>query len=393
MPALKITIFGWIAFLAVSSAWSQTTSQFKAQTIDDKIAIGYGLAIADVNGDKKPDILLVDKKEVVWYQNPTWEKHLIAKNLTTLDNVCIAAADIDGDGKCEIAVGAGWNPGDTLNSGAVFYLLPPEDRAQLWTPIELHHEPTVHRMWWVNDESGKYSLIVAPLHGRGNKNGQGAGSRLLEYIVPANRRDEWKTVIVNESMHLTHNFDPVQWDGDRSEELLFCGREGVLLLDRQNGAWKSTELINQTKNAEFHGAGEVRLGHFRNDKIIATIEPMHGTAAAVYLQAGDGRWKRHLLDGKLAEGHALACADFLHSGLDQVVAGWRGKDAEGHFGIKLFAPKDSSGDQWESSWVDQDGMACEDLKSADLNGDSWPDIVGAGRATRNVKIYWNQGQP
>src|SRR5262245_42269049 len=94
-------------------------AQFKDQTIDDKIQIGYGLAIADVNGDKKTDILLVDKQEVAWYENPGWDKHVIAEKLTAIDHVCIAAQDIDGDGKAEIAIGAGWNPGDTVNSGAV----------------------------------------------------------------------------------------------------------------------------------------------------------------------------------------------------------------------------------------------------------------------------------
>src|SRR6266511_1362344 len=91
--------------------------KFRTQTIDDKIQIGYGVAVADVDGDKKPDILLADKKQFVWYRNPAWEKFVIAENLTKEDNVCIAAADIDGDGKCEIAVGAAWNPGDTVNSG------------------------------------------------------------------------------------------------------------------------------------------------------------------------------------------------------------------------------------------------------------------------------------
>src|SRR4051812_6066341 len=84
--------------------------KFRAVEIDSKIEIGYGLAIADVDGDKKPDILLADKKQIVWYRNPTWEKFVIAENLTKLDNVCIAAADLDGDGKAEIAAGAGWNP-------------------------------------------------------------------------------------------------------------------------------------------------------------------------------------------------------------------------------------------------------------------------------------------
>src|SRR6266480_5265368 len=132
--------------------------KFRAVEIDAKIEIGYGLAIADVDGNKKPDILLADKQQIVWYRNPKWEKFVIAENLTKLDNVCVAAADIDGDGKAEIAVGAEWNPNDTVNSGAVFYLIPPKDRTQKWDPVALPHEPTVHRMRWMRNSSGTFAL-------------------------------------------------------------------------------------------------------------------------------------------------------------------------------------------------------------------------------------------
>jgi hypothetical protein len=374
----------------LSLAATANAGPFKDQTIDDKIQIGYGLAIADVNGDKKPDVLLVDKAQVVWYENPSWEKHVIAEKLTAIDHVCIAAQDIDGDGKAEIAVGAGWNPGDTVNSGAVFYLVPPADRKQMWKQVELHHEPTVHRMWWVNDDSGKYSLVVAPLHGRGNKNGAGEGVRLLEYVVPSSPEGEWKTRLIDDSMHMTHNLDPVQWDKDKAREILYCGKEGVELLDRAGDRWQHKTLVSAEQQRGFGGAGEVRLGNLKTSRFIATIEPMHGTNVVLYTEGQT--WKRHLLDSSLNDGHAVATGDLLHQGFDQIVVGWRGKNAEGKVGVKLFQARDSNGSEWTQTSIDDNTMACEDLKVADLNGDGWLDIIAAGRATKNVKIYWNPGK-
>ena len=42
--------------------------------------------------------------------------------------------------------------------------------------------------------------------------------------------------------------------------------------------------------------------------------------------------------------------------------------------------------------IDTTGMDTEDLIVGDFNGDKKPDIVASGRATRNVKIYWNETQ-
>src|SRR5688572_8176925 len=134
---------------------------FQEQLIDSAVSIGYGIALGDVDGDKKPDILLADKKQIVWYRNGDWKKFVMAEDLTVSDNVCIAAMDITGDGKAEVAIGAQWNPSETSDStksGAVFYLQRPADATHRWKALQLPHEPTVHRMRWMQDAAGSYQL-------------------------------------------------------------------------------------------------------------------------------------------------------------------------------------------------------------------------------------------
>ncbi len=360
--------------------------KFRVQDIDTAVNIGYGIAIADVDGDGKPDIILADQKTVQWYHNPDWKKHVIAESLTPQDNVCVAAQDLDGDGKCEIAVGAGWNPGDTVNSGAVFYLLPPADRTQKWTPVKLHHEPTVHRMHWVKNPAGKWELIVKPLHGKGNKGGEGVGGRVLAYSMPTDPKSAWPTSVVSDALHLSHNFQPINWDTDPEHELLIGGKEGVWFFGRSTGEWKKRQFTDQL-------TGEVRDGKLPGGtRFIATIEPMHGTTAALYRQPAKGKalWPRQVLDDTLKDGHAVAVTDVLGSGSDQVIIGWRGMNPKGVPGVKLFTPLDADGVKWRTSELSGPEVAIEDLKAADLNGDGKPDLILAGRQTKNLRILWNE---
>ena len=363
--------------------------KFRAVDVDTKIEIGYGLAIADVDGDGKPDILLADKKQFVWYRNPSWEKFVLAENLTKEDNVCIAAADIDGDGKCEIAVGAGWNPGDTVNSGAVFYLIPPKDRTQKWEAVKLPHEPTVHRMKWLKNAAGKFDLVVVPLHGRGNKNGVGDGVKVLAYTMPADPRQEWRTTVIDDSMHMTHNLHPSPIAKGAPPGFFLGGREGIAYLSPPKA--RVPLISTNGPDGATAGVGELRTGSTPSGNLfIATVEPMHGNQLVVY---SDPTWKRTVLDEALADGHALACGDLLKTGSDQIVVGWRAMNRPGvKVGIKLFSPLDPAGASWTSTIIDDNTVACEDLVLADLNGDGRLDIIAAGRATKNVRIFWNEGR-
>ena len=402
--------------------------KFRAVTIDDKIQIGYGVAVADVDGDAKPDILLADKRQIVWYRNPgqppagaesfapaIWNKFVIAENLTEKDNVCLAAQDIDGDGKCELAIGAEWNPGDTEKSGAVFYLIAPADRTQRWEPVKFPSvEPTTHRMRWIKLGEKEWGLVVVPLHGRGNKNGEGAPVKVLLYHKPADVRAEWKSEVVDESMHMTHNFDVIVRNPGESAAIWLGGKEGVTIASKDRPTWSRVKAIETEGPAQIPsealqripsktpptidnplslGVGEVRFGRIADlCNVIASVEPMHGNHLVAYVLAkGRGMIRRQLTD-KLTEGHALACGDLLSAGADQIVVGWRGTPgkAGSTTGVAVWTALDDLGEKWRETVVDPDGMACEDLVLADLNGDGKLDIIASGRATKNVKVYFNE---
>ena len=354
------------------------TPNFREQQIDDAVGISYGLAVADVNGDGRTDILLADSNVIVWYENPTWKKHIIAEKLTEKDHVCIAARDINGDGKCEIAVGAEWNPADTVGSGAVFYLIPPADRTQKWEPVKLTHEPTTHRMKWVRNRAGRHDLVV------------------LAYHMPDDPHKEWNTTLVQGTMHKTHNLDIIPAPGTEAESLLLAGREGVVRLDQTDNGWKEHWISQHLKDSpELRGAGEVRYGAFAGGQpYITTIEPMHGDNLVLYTPKPEGpkngEWERRVLSDQLVDGHAIVTHDLLGLNNRQIIVGWRAQQKVGKVAVKVFWTTKEDGSGWHEAFIDDGGMACEDAVCADLDGDRDLEIIAAGRRSKNVKIYWNQ---
>ncbi len=382
---MKTMISIWMVATCISFSADLPEPTFRAVTVDDKIQIGYGVATADMDGDGKADIVLADQKQIIWYRNPSWEKFVLAENLTKQDNVCVAARDIDGDGKAEIAVGAGWAPNDTLTSGAVFYLNAPKDRTQKWEPIALPHVPTIHRMRWIESPRGGFQLLSVPLHGYGNKNGQGEGAAIMTYRKPTDPRQPWETNTLAKQWHKTHNFDA------EGKTIWVGGAEGIFNI---TSAASGTRILQVGTN-DVGGVGEVRAGKVGGRlAFLAAVEPMHGTNLALFTSPSgndaSSLWKRRVLDSSLADGHALACGDLLGIGRDQIVVGWRAMGSKARVGVKVLTPLAADLKEWRTTLVDDNGMACEDLCLADLNGDGKLDIVAAGRGTKNVKVYFNE---
>ncbi|GAA0881102.1 hypothetical protein GCM10009119_40720 [Algoriphagus jejuensis] len=60
-------------------------------------------------------------------------------------------------------------------------------------------------------------------------------------------------------------------------------------------------------------------------------------------------------------------------GWDQIAVGWKVANETEEFEIKRFLSKRSLFTEFEEFWIDKNGMACEDLQAADLDGDGKPE--------------------
>lgn len=382
---------------------------FKAQQLDEKLTVGYGVLLVDLNGDGRPDIVVADSKRVIWFENPSWTMHVILEGQTKPDNVAIAPINLSGNGKTDLILGAGWKGYNTKDNGTLQWLEPGEKVTEPWTlhPIGFD-EVALHRIH-VAPIDGKPRVICAPLLGRGatqQGNWSETTPKLLEYSVPADPvRGPWAPQVVTDQLHVVHNFWPVNLGGSSKTELLVASYEGLYLLTPgADGKWKPRRIGagEQGNPNASRGCSEAKLGHSKSGQaFIATIEPWHGNEVVVYTpprDGGEGLWERKVLDAGLHEGHGIWLADLAGEGGDDVIASSRaGKGGDGGRGVFVYSPASPTGNAGDATWtkhtIDDKDMAAEDIAAADLNGDGKVDIVAVGRATHNVRIYWNQGRP
>jgi hypothetical protein len=388
---------------------------FEMQEIETGLNVGYAVRILDMNDDARPDIVVVDTNRVVWYENPDWNRHTLIEDQTKLDNVCIAPYDIDGDGRVDFALGADWRPADTVSSGSLQWLSrgatgngeqgdgtqgDSDQEDGRWSVHPIGEEPTIHRINWADfDGDGRAELIVVPLMGRGTTRPLFAERpiRILSYAIPADPvAGPWTPTVINEDLHVAHNFEATDMDGDGKLDLLVVSFEGVSVLRRgDDGTWTRTLIgSGNQETSPNRGASEVKHGRLAAGDYVATIEPWHGFQVVTYTRPErEGElWTRHLLDDQLQWGHAVWAVNLDDDDDEELVIGVRDNQpaGEGLCGVRIYDPTDAAAGEWQRQLVDPGGVAVEDLAAADLDGDGRADIVAVGRATHNVRIYWNR---
>ncbi len=297
----------WAYLFLFLLGFPSAAQDLRIQELIGKSTTFMAVLIEDVNGDGKPDIIAAQEHRILWFENPTWEMHTLADNTLGQNYVCIAAHDIDGDGKLDLAVGSQWRPADRKTGGVIHWMRRSEATGRsLWKSFPIAEEPTTHRMRWIDvTGDGKPELLVAPLHGRAIGD-QPADQplRLLVFTPPAKpESDPWPVTVASNTLHVMHNLAPLAWKGHSAEAFASAAREGLHLHRREpGGAWKQ-DLLGQGN------PGEIKFGKLGGDRVAATIQPWHGNGVVIYRETQQLPWKREVLDESLEEGHGIVWAD------------------------------------------------------------------------------------
>ena len=379
------------AFIAVPVVLSAAEVQFREHVIDAKFPRGYALVIVDLNRDGRPDILPIASggTVVTWYENPSWTRHVMLEGITGLVNA--AAHDIDGDGIPEVAIETEFSMIAAKSPGLVWILRHDGDVNKLWKATKIDALITSHHVGWADiDGDGKKELINAPLIGA-----KALAPKYEDHVsLVYYRTGDWKRHVIDDKIFgVLHRLRPVQWDGDKREELLTASFDGIKV-HKAIGKGESLKWDNKSlargheEAAPRAGSSDVRMGRWKKRRFLASVEPWHGNEVVVYSENG-AAWQRKVIFSQLVEGHEVVVADFNGDGLDDVAAGDRGKAGAN---VHVFYAQDDRGAEWHHQVIDKGGMAGSGCASADINADKRPDIVCIGASTGNIKWYENLGK-
>jgi hypothetical protein len=382
-----------VILLLILLAWSAAhaaspPAEFTEHLISADLKGGYQVVIADLNKDGKPDIIALASgmKELVWYENPAWTRHVLADGFSHMIN--LAAWDTDGDGIPEIVLAHEFANQAKNSVGILTVLTHGPDVYAPWKTTEIDRVPTAHRLRWADIYgNGKKVLANAPLTGLKAVAPEYKGRTPLIYYKPG----AWiRETIPLENEGVEHGIFITDWDGNGHEAILTASFSGIDLFKLgKEETWTRTELAKgDPAPCPKCGSSDVAVGWIgakpNRMRYLAAIEPWHGNQVAVYRE-NKGDWQRQVIDESLDSGHTILTADLNGDGADEIVAGYRGGKTH-NVNIYYVGPK---GERWTSHPLDA-GMAASSCAAADLNADGRIDLVCIGSSTGNLKWYENK---
>lgn len=403
VPPLKRYSLAALAALTVAACGASQDPpaagpvSFTAHDISE-IRGGYAVAAADFNNDGLIDVMpnSLAVPEVSWFENPSWERHVIVEDMPSIVNQ--AVADIDGDGIPEVAYQSGFAMQAANSEGLNWIARSAGDPEGTWTADVFDRFETSHHVAWGDlDGDGTLELVNAPL--------LGPGSLAPTYDQDSASvfwydQDGWDRHAIADAdiPGIIHRVRPVSWDDSGRDHVLVASFEGVARYWASGSGDAMTfqkDLISPgyVDAAPRLGASDVGYGLSNGERVLASVEPWHGNEVVVYTESGGG-WERRVIFEDVNRGHEIAVLDLNGDDRVDIVANDNGRvtenDPDATPGVHVFfSPDDPATGEWSYSRIEAE-YAMNGCVGADINDDGRPDLVCSGSGGM-VRWYENLG--
>ena len=277
--------------------------------VTDEDVMDEGIGTGDIDGDGDIDVIVgkglegSDKFELNWYENPgdgsgDWKGYLLSTETHIPDRV--VAADLNGDGRVDVAVSEERYPGKEPNADIYWYENPADPKAGAWKRFSLL------TTWSLNnldagdiDNDGDIDLVT----------NEHKGTAYPTYIFENDGEGRFSkhTIDTGKEMHLGARLSDLDGDGDLDIAGTGWDHNNFMHVWRNDATENVRAVKWQHKTSmDYRGIPRADVGFqasaivfdIDKDKIDDIVIAGWGDPSMVWLRPEGESWKRYIIDDK-----------------------------------------------------------------------------------------------